>query len=97
MGDLSQVAPISMLATACWPTGVPGHSWGNVAASGMSIGHKGMLHAAKIMALTAAEIYANPEHLEPIKVEFQRNTEGKPYTSPIPDELMPPQFEKPLN
>ena len=97
VGDLSQVAPISMLVTACWPTGVPGHSWGNVAASGTSIGHKGMLHAAKIMALTAAEIYANPEHLEPIKVEFQRTTDGKPYTSPIPDELMPPQFKKPLN
>ena len=97
VGDLSQVAPISMLATACWPTSVPGHSWGNVSASGMSIGHKGMLHAAKIMALTAAEIYANPEHLKPIKVEFQRHTEGKPYTSPIPDELIPPQFEKPLH
>jgi aminobenzoyl-glutamate utilization protein B len=95
VGDLSWVSPISMLVVACWPTGVPGHSWGNVAASGMSIGHKGMLHAAKIMALTAAEIYANPKHLEHIEGEFQRNTAGKPYMSPIPDKLMPPQFEKP--
>ena len=93
VGDLSQVVPISMLVTACWPTGVPGHSWGNVAASGMSIGHKGMLYAAKIMAVTAAEIYTNPEHLISIKVEFQRKTGGKPYVSPIPDTLMPPQFE----
>ena len=50
VGDLSQVVPVSMLATACFPTGCPGHSWGEVAPSGMSIGHKGMMHAAKIMA-----------------------------------------------
>lgn len=93
VGDLSQIVPISMLLTACWPTAVPGHSWGNVAASGMSIGYKGMLHAAKIMALTAAEIYTNPEHLDSIKAEFQRKTGGKPYVSPIPDHLIPPQFE----
>jgi aminobenzoyl-glutamate utilization protein B len=92
VGDLSQVAPISMLLTACWPTGVPGHNWANVAASGMPIGHKGMLHAAKIMALTAAEIYANPDHLRKIKNEFTKSTGGKPYTAPIPDSVMPPQF-----
>ncbi|MBI5965167.1 MAG: amidohydrolase [Chloroflexi bacterium] len=93
VGDLSQIVPISMLVTTCWPTGVPGHSWGNVAASGMSIGHKGMLHAAKIMAITAAEIYTNPEHLVNIKAEFEQMTDGKPYAAPIPDSLLPPQYD----
>ena len=31
VGDLSLVAPVSMLQTACYATGSPGHSWGNVA------------------------------------------------------------------
>ncbi len=95
VGDLSQVVPLSMLITACWPTGVPGHSWGNVAASGMSIGHKGMLHAAKIMAVTAMEIFSAPEHLTKIKEEFKEKTGGMPYTAPIPDTIMPPQYEPP--
>jgi aminobenzoyl-glutamate utilization protein B len=93
VGDLSQIVPVSMLWATCWPTGVPGHSWGNVACSGMSIGHKGMLHAAKIMALSAMELYSKPEHLVAIRNEFGQSTGGKPYGSPIPDEIDPPRFE----
>ena len=93
VGDLSQVVPVSMLRTACWPTGVSGHSWGNVACSGMSIGHKGMMHAAKIMAITGMELYANPDHLVQIRQEFDQRTGGKPYVSPIPDTTQPPRYE----
>lgn len=93
VGDLSQVTPVSMLRTACVPTGVPGHSWGNVAACGMSIGHKGMLHAAKIMAATAAALYTNPDHLPKIRSEFESKTQGRPYIPPIPMEVKPPRYE----
>ena len=60
VGDLSWKTPVSMLTTACWTLASVGHSWGVVATSGMSIGHKGMMHAAKIMALTAMDLYTNP-------------------------------------
>lgn len=93
VGDLSWVTPVSMLRTACVPTGCPGHSWGNVASCGMSIGHKGMLHAAKIMAATAVELYLDPNHLIEIRQEFEQKTKGKPYVSPIPDQVPPPRFE----
>jgi aminobenzoyl-glutamate utilization protein B len=93
VGDLSQIVPVSMLRTACWPTGVSGHSWGNVTCSGMSIGHKGMMHAAKIMAVAAMELYTNPQHLTKIQKEFERRTGGKPYVPPIPAEVDPPQYE----
>jgi len=95
VGDLSWVAPVSMLETTCFPTGTPGHTWGEVASGGMSIGHKGMLHAAKIMAVAAMEVYTNPEHLVKIREEFERSTDGKPYVSPIPAHINPPRF-KPL-
>jgi len=93
VGDLSQIVPVSMLRTTCVPTGCPGHSWGNVAASGMSIGHKGMMHAAKIMAVTAIDLYTEPEHLVKIHTEFESKTSGKPYIPPIPANKKPPRFE----
>jgi aminobenzoyl-glutamate utilization protein B len=93
VGDLSQIVPVSMLRTACWPTGVSGHSWGNVACSGMSIGHKGMMHAAKTMAVAAMELYSNPDHLAKTRDEFERRTGGKPYVPPIPAHVNPPRFE----
>jgi aminobenzoyl-glutamate utilization protein B len=91
VGDVSQIVPLSELGTVCWPTGCPGHSWGNVASAGMSIGHKGMMHAAKIMAVTAVELYSNPEHLEAIWREFKLQTAGKPYVCPIPEDHRPPR------
>jgi aminobenzoyl-glutamate utilization protein B len=93
VGDLSQIVPVSMLGTACTPTGVPGHSWGNVAAAGMSIGHKGMLHAAKIMALTAIDIYLEPRHLAAVRQEFDKATQNKKYIPAIPKNMKPPRYE----
>ena len=93
VGDVSQIVPLSMLVTACFPTGVPGHSWGNVAACGMSIGHKGMLHAAKIMAVTAVDLCSNPEHLLKIRAEFEQTAGSKPYVSPIPSHIQPPSYD----
>ena len=93
VGDLSQIVPVSLLRTTCLPTGCPGHSWGNVAASGMSIGHKGMMHAAKIMAITAVELYMDPSHLVKIRQEFEQKTGGKPYVPMIPEGTKPPHYE----
>jgi len=93
VGDLSQIVPLSMLLTACFPTGVPGHSWGEVAASGMSIGHKGMLHAAKVMAIAASDLIMDPDHLVEVRQEFEVQTRGKTYDPPIPADRKPPRFE----
>jgi len=91
VGDLSQITPISMLSTTCFPTGSPGHSWANVATGGMSIGHKGMMHAAKIMAVAAVDLYTTPELLRKAREEFEKK--AAPYHCPIPTEIVPPRFE----
>ena len=93
VGDLSQIIPVSMLCTTCFSTGTPGHTWGVVATSGMSIGHKGMMHAAKAMALTALDLYTDPEHLVKIHEEFKRTMKGRPYVSPVSADSKPPRFE----
>ena len=60
MGDLSWVVPTVQLSAATWVPGTPAHSWQAVAAGGMSIGSKGMMVAAKTMALTAIELFSDP-------------------------------------
>jgi aminobenzoyl-glutamate utilization protein B len=92
VGDLSWVAPVSMLSTACYTSGAVGHSWGVVATGATSIGHKGMMHAAKITAVTAVDLYTDPDHLVRIRQEFERKTGGNGYRCPIPDTMQPPRY-----
>jgi len=92
VGDVSWITPLSMLSTACFPTAAPGHSWAETAAAGTSIGHKGMMHAAKIMALVGVDLYSDSAHLERARKEFAERTGGKPYRSPMPPTLEPPRY-----
>ena len=60
VGDVSWIAPTAQCFTACFAIGSPCHSWQWVTLGGHSIGHKGMLHAGKVMAATAVEVMQNP-------------------------------------
>ncbi len=90
VGDVSWVTPLAQFATACVTIGTPGHSWQLVAQSGMSIGHKGMIFAAKVLALSGFELFTNPELISKAKEEFKAKIEKTPYTSPLPDDWKPP-------
>ena len=89
VGDLSQVAPTAELNTTCFPTCTPGHSWVNTACGGMSIGHKGMLHAARALALTASALFSDPKLIKSIRAEFDASMAGKTYMPLIPDGMQP--------
>ena len=90
VADVSWKIPLGEFMTACFIIGAPGHSWQNVATAGMSIGHKGMLMAAKVLALTAIEFMNNPELVEKARQEHEKKHEDKPYISPFPEGLKPP-------
>ena len=96
MGDMSWHAPCSMLQTATWASRAAAHSWGVVATGRMSIGHKGMMYAAKVMALAAAELVLSPEILARAQEEFRAALESSPYICPIPPEVEPPRHKHPL-
>ena len=96
VGDVSWITPLSELNTACFATGAAGHSWGVVATCGMSIGHKGMIHAAKIMAVAAMDLYADPKHLQKARQEFEAATKEHPYQTPLPDGVTSPRFPNPV-
>ncbi|WP_353267059.1 amidohydrolase [Gemmatimonas sp.] len=70
VGDVSWTVPTVQLGAATWVPGTAAHSWQAVAAGGMSIGTKGMMVAAKTMALTAADLFVSPAALAEAKKEF---------------------------
>ena len=72
LGDLSWRVPTVQLTAATWVPGTPAHSWQAVASGGTSIGVKGMLVAAKSMALTAMDLFSDPSHIEKARAEFDK-------------------------
>jgi aminobenzoyl-glutamate utilization protein B len=72
VGDVSWTVPTVGLSTATWVPGTPAHSWQAVAAGGMSIGRKGMVIAAKTLALTATDLFENPQLIKDAKAEFEK-------------------------
>ena len=87
VGDVSYNVPVVSLAATTAPKGVPWHSWSVVASSGMSIGHKGMLHAAKALGMTMVDIFKDENLRKDIKKEFdERIGEYKydPFLDPGP-------------
>ncbi|MGB7404885.1 MAG: amidohydrolase [Pacificimonas sp.] len=90
VGDVSWAVPTAGFRTATWVPGTPAHSWQAVAAGGMSIGHKGMQNAAKILALTAVELYQRPDLIAEAKAEFiRRQPEGYEYRALLGDRMPP--------
>jgi aminobenzoyl-glutamate utilization protein B len=87
VGDVSWAVPTVGLSTATWVPSTAAHSWQAVAAGGMSIGRKGMILAAKTLALTASELFESPETIRKATEEFEKARGGKEfkYTSLLGD------------
>lgn len=84
VGDVSWFVATGGLGTACFAAGSPGHSWQNVAAIGSPIGHKGLAVAAKVLALTAADLLQDEVLLQETKKDFEERMKGRTYTTKIP-------------
>jgi aminobenzoyl-glutamate utilization protein B len=78
VGDISWLVPTAGISSATWVPGTAAHSWQAVAAGGMSIGHKGMMVAAKTMALTIMDCLVSPEMLKNAKLELLKRR-GEPF------------------
>ncbi len=70
VGDVSFAVPTAGLRAATWVPGTPAHSWQAVAAGGTSIGEKGMMVAAKTLALTGMQLIDDAAFRDQIKKEF---------------------------
>ena len=85
VGDVSQIVPVVRARVSAAPKDVPWHSWAVVACTGMSIGHKGMLFAAKSLSMTMVDLFENPQLVKEIKAEFKKRKGDKVYKAMIPD------------
>lgn len=85
VGDVSYVVPTIRLSATTAPKGTPWHSWAVVACSGMSIGHKGMIYAAKALSMTMVDLYEKEELRQEIKEEFKERKGDYEYKGIVPD------------
>jgi aminobenzoyl-glutamate utilization protein B len=90
VGDVSWVVPTAGFTTACWVPGTPAHSWQAVAAGGTSIGRKGMILAARVLAATASDLFQDSNTLENARAEHRRRLGGHKYTSLLGENQKPP-------
>jgi aminobenzoyl-glutamate utilization protein B len=77
--------PTLNLRVTTVPAAVPGHAWPVAACSGTSMGHRGMLHAARALAATAVDLFDDEPARAAIRDEFRRKIDGHPYRPIIPD------------
>jgi aminobenzoyl-glutamate utilization protein B len=71
VGDVSWAVPTVGFGAATWVPGTAAHSWQAVACSGMSIGQKGMIVAAKTLAITAVDLLTDPKLVEQARADWQ--------------------------
>lgn len=88
VGDVSHCVPTSQIEVATVAVGTPDHSWQLTAQSRSPIAYKGIVTAAKVMALAAAMAIEDEEALRVAKRELLEKTGGK-YRCPFPDSVKP--------
>lgn len=90
VGDVSWVVPTVQMWGANYAIGTPFHTWQMVAQGKSPAAHKGMVHAAKVMAAVAQQAFAEPELIAEARRDFARRTAKVPYVCPLPEETQPP-------
>lgn len=89
VGDVSWNVPTVQCEVASVALGTPFHTWQVVSQGGMSIGHKGMLQAGKVIGATALELFLQPEVLAEARREHASRLKGRTYKCPFPDDVTP--------
>jgi aminobenzoyl-glutamate utilization protein B len=84
VGDVSFQVPVIRMTATVAPKDTPWHSWAVAACGGMSIGHKGLLHAAKAMSMTMVDLFESSELIEDIQKEFKESKGDYVYEAMIP-------------
>ena len=94
LGDVSWNVPTTEFTTATWVPGTSAHTWQATACDGMSIGIKGMMLAAKTMALTGVDLFTDPAHIDKARAEFDQRRSGFTYKPVIGDRKPPLDYRK---
>jgi len=89
-GTVSYLAPLLHCNITCAATGTPGHHFAGALQYKSSMGQKGMMVAAKVMACAAMDLLNKPDEMAKIRDEHMRKTEGFEFDAIIPKDQKPP-------
>jgi aminobenzoyl-glutamate utilization protein B len=84
VGDVSWLVPEIRLGVTTAPKDTPWHSWAVVACGGMSIGHKGLVYAAKALGMTMTDLFENPKLVKEVQKEFKERKGEATYEAILP-------------
>ena len=90
VGDVSWVVPTVGLSAATWVPGTAAHSWQAIAAGGMSIGNKGMMVAAKTIAMTAVDLMTDADLVAAARAEYLERVGPDFEYAPLVGDRSPP-------
>jgi aminobenzoyl-glutamate utilization protein B len=90
VGDVSWVVPTGSMTAATFVPGVGAHTWQAAACAGTAIGRKGMVVAARTLALAGVELFENPAEVQAAKDAFQKRLAGRQWTTRIAPGSKPP-------
>ena len=90
VGDVSWVVPTVQFTAATFVPGVVPHTWQAAACAGTSIGRKGMVVAARTLALGAVELFENPAEVKAAHEAFEKRLAGRKWSTRIPADGKPP-------
>ena len=89
-GDVSWVVPTAQFTAATFAPGVVPHTWQAAACAGSTIGRKGMLVAARTLALAGVELFDNPAEVKAAHDAFEKRLAGRTWTTKIAQDAKPP-------
>ncbi len=84
VADVSWAVPTIQARVATHAIGTPGHSWQITAQGKAPAAHKGMVHAAKIMAGTAIDVMTDETLMARAKKDHQERLGKTPYVCSAP-------------
>ena len=88
-GDVSWVVPTGSFIAATFVPGVSAHTWQAAACAGASIGRKGMIVAARTLALAGVELFENPSEVKAAHDAFIKRLDGRKWTTRIAQDSKP--------
>lgn len=89
VGDVAYAVPTLNIRVATCCVGNVGHTWQMTAQSCSPLARKGLLTAAKVLALASVRTMERPEAVEAAKEEVKKRNGGR-YSCPLPDSVQPP-------
>jgi aminobenzoyl-glutamate utilization protein B len=90
VGDVSYNTPTGLFAIATMPIGVGLHTWPVTACGGTTIGDKGSIYSAIVMAGVGYDLMTDAKLRAAARADFDRRKAGRKYVSPLVETRLRP-------